>query len=422
MSIKQQQHQRQQRQARDTTHRFRLYIGNGNWVNLSQETTNDLNEIYKNGVPARYELAPGLVLDILPHDVDCNSKNTDLPRLMRVDLCYTKDEASTQQALSRYVKEVLESQGIIDAFPPTKSPNDPLPPVTSLPTHRHLSMVPTSLCLARRASRSSSSTSRSKDDDLLLPNCPPIPLPPRPSATTSTTTTTTGSRKSKKKSSHRGSRDQKRKRVKKLQQQKVVDPDPEEEEEEEVEAEAEEMPPHHHETEGTGWGNYQKYSPLFCYPLDDPRYPPSDQLNTLLSHDLDDLLPSHQQHHPSSSTSLWHQSSATTPSSSSTTPRDPNTALWPPGSDNMVGFASYAFDPHDRARVAAAAAVAAADLHAIMNGNPFSPDSSSHFGMTPSATDYEANTSTTTTTTPYATRQQDMKLSSPSIQHQHSDI
>lgn len=140
--------------------RYRLYIGNGNWINLDKKTTDELNEIYKAGVPACYELAPGLFIDILPNDVDCNSKNTDLSRLMRVDLHYGPDhppsqqqQEATQQALSKYVKNLLESQGIIDAFPPLKKPDDLLPLVTSLPSHRHLSMVPAATSSNRRASR-----------------------------------------------------------------------------------------------------------------------------------------------------------------------------------------------------------------------------------------------------------------------------
>ncbi|KAG0176159.1 hypothetical protein DFQ29_006496 [Apophysomyces sp. BC1021] len=135
---------------------YRLYIGNGNWINLSPETTHDLTQIYENGVQTRYELAPGVCIDILPHDVDCNSKNTDLPRLMRADLNYQQKDQSqetTQQELSHYIKSLLESQGIIDAFPPTK-PEDTLPLVTTLPTHRHLSMVPTQLSAVRRSNRS----------------------------------------------------------------------------------------------------------------------------------------------------------------------------------------------------------------------------------------------------------------------------
>ncbi|KAI8138574.1 hypothetical protein BJV82DRAFT_582741 [Fennellomyces sp. T-0311] len=134
--------------------RYRLYIGNGNWVNLTQEATDDLNEIYKAGTATRYELAPGLFLDILPNDVDCNSKNTDLARLMRVDLYYeNENEEQVQQRLSKYVKSLLEKQGTIDAFPPVKKPDDKLPRVTALPTHRHLSMVPTPpASVARRAS------------------------------------------------------------------------------------------------------------------------------------------------------------------------------------------------------------------------------------------------------------------------------
>ncbi|KAI9274693.1 hypothetical protein BDA99DRAFT_533310 [Phascolomyces articulosus] len=175
---------------------FRLYIGNGNWVNLTREVTEELREIYEKGKATRYELSPGLFFDILPNDVDCNSKNTDLAYLMRVDLCYNQEsndnngggsnsEEETQQRLSKYIKNQLEQQGIIDAFPPTKKSDDKLPRVTALPSHRHLSMVPTPpTSVSRRganttsahttiiASTSSSSISsrnnNNKEDDLAV--------------------------------------------------------------------------------------------------------------------------------------------------------------------------------------------------------------------------------------------------------------
>ncbi|KAI7860875.1 hypothetical protein BDC45DRAFT_529493 [Circinella umbellata] len=158
---------------------FRLYIGNGNWVNLTREVTEDLYDVYKKGKATRYELAPGLLLDIIPNDVDCNSKNTDLACLMRVDLCYENDsgeinsEEDTQQRMSKYIKNQLEKQGIIDAFPPTKRSDDKLPRVTSLPTHRHLSMVPTPPTSVNRRNTSTTtnttpSRTMSKDDCNLL--------------------------------------------------------------------------------------------------------------------------------------------------------------------------------------------------------------------------------------------------------------
>ncbi|KAI8377856.1 uncharacterized protein BYT42DRAFT_546481 [Radiomyces spectabilis] len=130
-----------------------LFIcSNGNWVNLSPEATRDLLQIYETGVATRYQLTAGLCIDILPNDVDCNSKNTDLPRLMRADLCYTDGEHQTHQQLSSFVKDLLESQGIMDAFPPVK-PGDALPKITDLEPHRHLSLVPTPLNSARRTVR-----------------------------------------------------------------------------------------------------------------------------------------------------------------------------------------------------------------------------------------------------------------------------
>ncbi|KAI9321378.1 hypothetical protein BX666DRAFT_2023518 [Dichotomocladium elegans] len=145
--------------------RFRLYIGNGNWVTLPQHVSDDLQTIYRNGLPVQYTLGPGLSLDILPNDMDCNSRTACLPGLMRVDLCYSNrsDTEVSQQALARYVKQLLESQGTMDAFPPpaamrcTKehlAENEDIkeeqetgdiltmPHVLSLPSHRHLSLVP----------------------------------------------------------------------------------------------------------------------------------------------------------------------------------------------------------------------------------------------------------------------------------------
>ncbi|KAI7876902.1 hypothetical protein K492DRAFT_198162 [Lichtheimia hyalospora FSU 10163] len=140
------------KKERNNTRLFRLYIGNSNWVTLSQKTTDDLNAIFQKGEATRYEISPGLYFDILPNDVDCNSKNTDLCRLMRADLSYEQQQSDDseedqecvqQQLLSSYVKKLLESQGTMDAFPPIKKADEPLPRVLDLPTHRHLSLVPT---------------------------------------------------------------------------------------------------------------------------------------------------------------------------------------------------------------------------------------------------------------------------------------
>ncbi|KAG1471265.1 hypothetical protein G6F56_002226 [Rhizopus delemar] len=129
---------------------YRLYAGHGNWINLGLDTTNELLDIFSKGVPTRYQLAPGLLIDIIPHDVDCNSKNIDMLGLMRADLVYeSKEENTVQQSMSNYIHSLLDEQGIIDAFPPVKS-NENLPVITSLPSHRHLSLVPSSTGIARR--------------------------------------------------------------------------------------------------------------------------------------------------------------------------------------------------------------------------------------------------------------------------------
>ncbi|KAI9306010.1 hypothetical protein BJ944DRAFT_239127 [Cunninghamella echinulata] len=164
---------------------FRLYVGNSNWINLSPKMTADFIEIWKKGQPTKYKLAPGLSIDILPNDVDCNSKTTDLPMLMRADLCYDKEamyehindddnslnnkdknnnyitllqqpktlnerKEIVQQRLSLFVKNILDSQGIIDAFPPASSSDDILPPIFNIPTHRHLGLIPVIARLAKR--------------------------------------------------------------------------------------------------------------------------------------------------------------------------------------------------------------------------------------------------------------------------------
>ncbi|KAL0078887.1 hypothetical protein F4703DRAFT_1796964 [Phycomyces blakesleeanus] len=135
---------------------YRLYIGNGNWINLGQETTRELLAIYAKGVATRFELVPGLAIDILPNDVDCNSKNTDLPMLMRADLVSVDPESANNpgKIFSSYIKDLLEKQGIVDVFPPVRLGED-LPLVTSLPSHRHLSMVPAPIGMSRRSNRPS---------------------------------------------------------------------------------------------------------------------------------------------------------------------------------------------------------------------------------------------------------------------------
>ncbi|KAI8344557.1 hypothetical protein BC941DRAFT_508098 [Chlamydoabsidia padenii] len=142
---------------------FRLYLGKGNWMNLGSKITADLKAIYEQGVPTRYNLAPGLAIDILPNDVDCNSKTTELPNLMRADLCYdqgddsTSNDAGRQEAtlqnLSRFVKSALENQGIVDAFPHTDA-GQPLPHVYDLAPHRHLNLVPTQPKTSKRINHS----------------------------------------------------------------------------------------------------------------------------------------------------------------------------------------------------------------------------------------------------------------------------
>ncbi|KAI8382281.1 hypothetical protein BD560DRAFT_386156 [Blakeslea trispora] len=136
---------------------YRLYIGNGNWINLNARTTQDLLNIFERGEPCRYQLAPGLSIDIIPHDVDCNSKNIDLVGLMRADLVYEPQltEHQVQQLMSHYVRNLLEEQNIVDVFPPIRS-NESLPVVTSISAHRHLSLVPMVFGTVRRGPKSQS--------------------------------------------------------------------------------------------------------------------------------------------------------------------------------------------------------------------------------------------------------------------------
>lgn len=136
---------------------YRLYAGHGNWINLNAKTTADLLEIFQKGVPCRYQLSPGLAIDIIPHDVDCNSKNIDMFGLMRADLVYETQVAETQvqQLMSHYIRNLLDDQGIIDAFPPLRVGED-LPIITSIPTHRHLSLVPSVVGAVRRGPKPNS--------------------------------------------------------------------------------------------------------------------------------------------------------------------------------------------------------------------------------------------------------------------------
>ncbi|CEP18315.1 hypothetical protein [Parasitella parasitica] len=163
---------------------YRLYAGHGNWINLNAKTTQDLLRIFEKGEPCRYQLAAGLFIDIIPNDVDCNSKNIDMVGLMRADLVYEPQmmENHVQQAMSHYVRSLLDEQGIIDAFPPLRQGED-LPIITSIPPHRHLSLVPSVVGTVRRGPKSSavsnpqrkSSSSSSSvtvtDDDHLALSC-----------------------------------------------------------------------------------------------------------------------------------------------------------------------------------------------------------------------------------------------------------
>lgn len=134
---------------------YRLYIGHGNWINLSVKTTCDLLDIFKSGVPTRYQLAPGLFIDIIPHNVDFNSRNIDIQGLMRADLVYeSAEENAVQKIMTEFVRDSLNKQGITDLFPPIEH-DEELPVVTSLPTHKHLSLVPFLASTVRRRPKSS---------------------------------------------------------------------------------------------------------------------------------------------------------------------------------------------------------------------------------------------------------------------------
>ncbi|KAG1461342.1 hypothetical protein G6F56_005752 [Rhizopus delemar] len=154
---------------------YRLYMGHGNWINLGEKITNELLEIFAKGDPARHQLAPGLFIDIIPHDVDFNSANIDMRGLMRADLVYEPtQEKSTQQNMSIFVRDLLNEQNIVDAFPPTK-PDEELPKITSLPSHRHLSLIPSVSNSTRRKNKlghtSSSSSILSKSKKKSYPPC-----------------------------------------------------------------------------------------------------------------------------------------------------------------------------------------------------------------------------------------------------------
>lgn len=152
---------------------YRLYAGHSNWINLNAKTTQDLLKIFQKGEPCRYQLEPGLFIDIIPNDVDCNSKNIDMIGLMRADLVYDsqqqQSEAQVQQQMSHYVRSLLDEQGIIDAFPPLRK-GEKLPIITSLPTHRHLSLVPSVVGAVRRGPKSSASSSLQTTNDSKNPS------------------------------------------------------------------------------------------------------------------------------------------------------------------------------------------------------------------------------------------------------------
>ncbi|KAG2215108.1 hypothetical protein INT46_002940 [Mucor plumbeus] len=147
---------------------YRLYAGHGNWINLNAKTTQDLLRIFEKGEPCRYQLASGLFIDIIPNDVDCNSKNIDMVGLMRADLVYEPQmmENHVQQLMSHYIRSLLDEQGIIDAFPPLRQ-GENLPIITSIPTHRHLSLVPSVVGTVRRGPKSSNTNQQRKGSSSL---------------------------------------------------------------------------------------------------------------------------------------------------------------------------------------------------------------------------------------------------------------
>ncbi|GAN05675.1 hypothetical protein MAM1_0098c05149 [Mucor ambiguus] len=165
---------------------YRLYAGHGNWINLNAKTTQDLLNIFSKGEPCRYQLATGLFIDIIPNDVDCNSRNIDMVGLMRADLVYEPQmmENHVQQLMSHYIRSLLDEQGIIDAFPPLRQGED-LPIITSLPTHRHLSLVPSVVGTVRRGPKSTTSSgaaqqrkvaSSSSSSSVTMPDDNPLAL------------------------------------------------------------------------------------------------------------------------------------------------------------------------------------------------------------------------------------------------------
>ncbi|GAA5803860.1 hypothetical protein HPULCUR_009345 [Helicostylum pulchrum] len=175
---------------------YRLYAGHGNWINLSSKTTQDLLQIFEDGIPCRYKLSEGIFIDIIPHDVDCNSKNIDMFGLMRADLVYETQlaENRVQQLMSHYTRNLLDDQGIIDAFPPLRSGED-LPIITSVPTHRHLSLVPSVVGAVRRGPKPATlyKQALTVEDTVMLSSSA--------SSSSSSPTTTTG-RITKKKASY----------------------------------------------------------------------------------------------------------------------------------------------------------------------------------------------------------------------------
>lgn len=157
---------------------YRLYAGHGNWINLDSKTTQELLDIFQKGAPCRYQLSAGLFIDIIPHDVDCNSKNIDMFGLMRADLVYESQavENHVQQLMSHYIRSLLDDQGIIDAFPPLRSGED-LPIITSVPAHRHLSLVPSAVGAVRRGPKPS--LCKSNDSSVMLSSSSSCSTSPR---------------------------------------------------------------------------------------------------------------------------------------------------------------------------------------------------------------------------------------------------
>lgn len=131
-----------------------LYTAYGNWINLSVKTTSDLLDIFKSGAPTRHQLAPGLFIDIIPQNVDLNSGNIDIQGLMHADLVYeSTEENAVQKIMTEFARDSLNKQGITDLFPPIEYDEESLV-ITSLPTHKHLSLVPSLASTVRRGPKS----------------------------------------------------------------------------------------------------------------------------------------------------------------------------------------------------------------------------------------------------------------------------